>query len=34
VPFYCYKNFLFFIYLFKKFEKNCNGAYGKNLQIL
>jgi len=35
VPFYCYKiKILFFTYLFEKFEKNYNGAYGENLKIL
>jgi len=35
VPFYCYKiKMLFFTYLLEKFEKNYNGAYGKNFKIL
>jgi len=35
VPFYCYKiKILFFTYLFKKFEKNYNGAHGENFKIL
>jgi len=35
VPFYCYKiKILFFTYLYEKFEKNYNGAYGGNFKIL
>jgi len=35
VPFYCYIiKILFFTYLFEKFEKNYNGAYGENFKIL